>query len=147
MSDLNCISVTGRLAKPAEVKYTASGTAVWSCRIAVGYGFGDNKGTNWLNVQVFGKRAESLGKLDLDKGSQIAVSGELRIREYAEGKWSHDIAAQDVHLLGSRNTEGGNARTPAPRQSRPQPTQATDAFDDAGFDDDAIPFVSNRGIW
>ena len=42
---------------------------------------------------------------------------------------------------------GGSARTPAPRQSRPQPAQATDAFDDAGFDDQEIPFCTNRSIY
>lgn len=42
---------------------------------------------------------------------------------------------------------GGNASTPAPRHSRPKPAQATDAFDSGGFDDESIPFVTNRGIY
>lgn len=132
MSDLNSVSITGRLAKPAELKYLQSGTAVWTARCAVGYGFGDNKGTNWLNVQVFGKRAESLGKLELDKGAQIAVTGELRIREYSEGKWSHDIAAQDVHLIGGKSGQPAQRREPAPHKPEP-------VGDGAPFDDD-IPF-------
>ena len=144
MSDLNSVSVTGRLAKPAELKYLQSGTAVWTARIANGYGFGDNQGTNWLNVQVFGKRAESLGNLNLDKGAHIAVTGELRIREYGEGKWSHDIAASDVHLIGGKpDTGNGTPRSNAPKPQRRE-TQKGPQFDDVPLDDD-IPFASNRG--
>ena len=146
MSDLNSVSVTGRLAKPAELKYLQSGTAVWTARIANGYGFGDNKGTNWLNVQVFGKRAESLGKLNLDKGAQIAVTGELRIREYGEGKWSHDIAANDVHLIGGRpDSSNGTPRSNAPAPTRRDPPPATN-FDSEPFADE-IPFISSRGTF
>ena len=50
MSDLNSYSFTGRLGADAEGKYTQSGTAIWSARVAVGYGYGDNKGTYWVTV-------------------------------------------------------------------------------------------------
>ena len=44
MSDLNNYNATGRLGADAEVRYATSGTAIWSARVAVGYGYGVAKG-------------------------------------------------------------------------------------------------------
>lgn len=129
MSDLNIYSFTGRLGNQAEVKYTQNGTAIWTASVGVGYGYGDNKGTNWIRVQVFGKRAESLGKLGLDKGTAVGITGELRVRSYDTrdgGKGtSVEVVAQDVVLLGGK---------PERQATRPQQAQVSDD----GFDD--IPF-------
>ena len=144
MSDLNNYSFTGRLGKDAEVKFLQNGTAVWSASIGTGYGYGDNKGTNWLRVSVFGKRAESLGKLDLAKGTHVAIAGELRLREYekdGEKRWAHEVTANDVTLLGGKSEGGGSSgsRGGAPqRESRQAATSAP--VDD--FGDSEIPFVS-----
>lgn len=129
MSDLNSYSFTGRLGNPAEVKYTQGGTAIWTASVGVGYGYGDNKGTNWIRVQVFGKRAESLGKLDIARGAAVGITGELRVRSYDTregGKGtSVEVVAQDVALLGGK-PEGGQqqsrpaARPQASRQALPQ---------------------------
>lgn len=115
MSDLNSISFTGRLGNDAEMKYAQSGTPIWSASVGVGYGYGDNKGTNWIRVQVFGKRAESLGKLAIQKGVAVGVTGELRVRTYDTregGKGtSVEVVAQDVALLSK--PEGKAAPKPA----------------------------------
>ena len=144
MSDLNSYSFTGRLGNPAELKYTPSGTAIWTASVGVGYGYGDNKGTNWIRVHVFGKRAESLGKLDLDKGSAVGVTGEMRVRTYDTrdgGKGtSVEVVAQDVALLGKREGSAGSggSRGGAPqRQATTQYSQSVPADD---FSDDDIPF-------
>jgi len=150
MSDLNAISFTGRLGNAAELKYTANGTAVWNASVGVGYGYGDNKGTNWLRVQVFGKRAESLGKLDLPKGAAVGVSGELRIREYTKQDGtkgtSVEVVANDVSLLGSKpassgNTSSSGSRGGAPQRERPAAATGSDIGEDF---EDSIPFVTNR---
>src|SRR5690606_4553826 len=134
MSDLNSYSFTGRLGNPAEVKYTQNGTAIWTASVGVGYGYGDNKGTNWIRVQVFGKRAESLGKLSLDRGAAVGITGELRVRQYDTrdgGKGtSVEVVAQDVALLGGK-PEGGQ-RQAARAQQAP--------VSDDGFSDSEIPF-------
>ena len=145
MSDLNSYSFTGRLGNPAELKYTASGTAIWTASIGVGYGYGDNKGTNWIRVQVFGKRAESLGKLDLDKGAAVGITGELRVRQYEtrDGNkgTSVEVVAQDVVLLGKRQDSGNGT----PRQNAPTTTQRPQRATDeprGEFVEDDIPFIT-----
>ena len=146
MSDLNSYSFTGRLGNPAELKYTASGTPIWTASVGVGYGYGDNKGTNWVRVQVFGKRAESLGKLDLDKGAAVGITGELRVRQYEtrDGNkgTSVEVVAQDVALLGKRQDSGNGT----PRSSAPATTQRAPRATDAPHDDfdggDDIPFIT-----
>ena len=119
VSDLNSYTFTGRLGNAAELKYTASGTAIWNASVGVGYGYGDNKGTNWIRVQVFGKRAESLGKLDIQKGAAVGITGELRVRQYDTregGKgMSVEVVAQDVALLGGR--QEAKSEQPARRQA------------------------------
>ncbi len=142
MSDINVFTCTGRLGAEPETRYTQGGTAVWNIRIAVGYGYGDHAGTNWLNVAVFGKRAEALDRLDIAKGERIAVTGELRLRKYTRNDggdgWSHEINARDVVLLGKpTGGNGGAAQASAPpAQEKPaQPAQSTQA----DIDDD-IPF-------
>ena len=142
MSDLNNYSFTGRLGKDSELKYLQSGSAVWTASIGVGYGFGDNKGTNWLRVSVFGKRAESLGNLNLAKGTHVAIAGELRLREYEKQDgtkgWSHEVNANDVTLLGGKQ-EGGERqqRQEAPKRQSPAQQAPADDFHDDGLD---IPF-------
>ena len=134
MSDLNVYTCIGRLGADAETRYTKSGTAVWECRLAVGYGYGDNAGTNWLRVSAFGKRAEGLAKLALTKGAQISVTGELRVREYdrkdgTKGT-SVEVNANGIELLGGKRDERAPSK---PVKDCPQPER-----DD--FQDDSIPF-------
>ena len=106
MSDLNNYSFTGRLGADAEVRHASSGTAVWSARVGVGYGYGDKKGTNWITVKAFGKRAEGLEKLGLAKGASIGGSGALQVREYDKKDGSKgtsiEVTVDDVALLGPK---------------------------------------------
>lgn len=130
MSDLNNYSFTGRLGADSETKFAQSGTAIWSARVAVGYGYGDNKGTNWITVKAFGKRAEGLGKLDLAKGAQIGGHGELQVREFDRKDGTKGTAVEvmvnDIALLGSK-PEGREPRRETVRET------ASD------FTDDALP--------
>lgn len=130
MSDLNSYSFTGRLGTSAELLYTQSGSAVWKARIGVSYGYGDSKGTNWLNVSLFGKRAESLGKLNLAKGAHVGVAGELRLREYTakngETRLGAEVVANDIALLG-KPEEKAEKRPERTRMEAPAPQFVDDA--------------------
>ena len=151
MSDLNNFSFAGRLAAPPETRYTQGGTAIWSARVAVGYGYGDHAGTSWLTVKALGKRAEAFGKWTLDKGQQVWGCGELQVREYDKKDGTKGTAVEVlVDQFGSAMGGGGGASTGAPRAGG-RPAKATDgptlgaAADDLADDD--IPFLTMRGNW
>lgn len=138
---LNVFAFNGRLGADAEVAFTQGGTAIWTARVAVDYGWGDKKGTTWLNAKALGKHAESLGKLELRKGTRIGAYGELQVREYDKrdgGKGtSIDVLVNQIDLLDKRQESGDQQRSPAQRRE-PAPDKAP-SFDDAPMDDD-IPF-------
>lgn len=137
MSSVNVFAFTGRLGSPAELKYTQGGTAIWSARVAVNYGWGDKGGTTWINAKALGKHAEALGKLELPKGAAIGGSGELQVREYDRNDGSKGTAVEclvnGIALLGTKpDTGNGTPRRTAP-QGKPAP------IDGVPFDDD-YPF-------
>lgn len=137
MSDLNSYSFAGRLAAPPEVKYTQGGTAIWTARVAVGYGYGEHKGTSWLTVKALGKRAEAFGKWSLSKGQQVWGCGELQVREYEKndgGKGiSVDVLVEQFGGVSSESSQGDSTQRPA-RQAPPQNSPAQE------LDYDSIPF-------
>ena len=105
-NDINMVTVVGRLTKDPELKYTNSGTAVAKYSIAVNRK--KRNGDNWedevsyFDVVVWGKQGEAIQQY-LNKGKQIAISGELR-----QNRWEQDgqkrskveIIANNVQLLG-----------------------------------------------
>ena len=128
---MNSINVVGRLGRDAEQRYTSGGTAVCNFSIAVDRRGKDNEGEKkpplWLKVVLWGKLGETIGKY-LKKGKQVAIQGELDIREFDRkegGKGtSVEINARQVTLLGG----GQDAEKPAEPESAPE------------ISDDDIPF-------
>jgi single-strand DNA-binding protein len=148
VNDLNCVTLIGRLTRDADLKYTASGTAVSKFSIAVNRNV--KKGDNWeteasfFDIVLWGRQAESLDKYLL-KGKQVGVMGELRQDRWEqEGKSRSkvEVVADTIQLLGrgsearSSSSEHGNDSKPSSSQkSSPQGTRENDD----GFTDD-IPF-------
>jgi single-strand DNA-binding protein len=85
---LNVVVLTGRLGKDPEVHATSSGKAVAGFTLAVDDGFGDNKKTLWLYCEIWGKRAEALGRL-VNKGKRVTVTGRL-----SEESWTDKQSGQ-----------------------------------------------------
>lgn len=143
------------VSKDAEVRYLPSGMAVLNLNCANHVGFGDKQQTVWIQVSLFGKRAESGVVSYLKKGQHVFVSGELSMREYKANdgtmRTSLELNANILDLVGKKN-EGGQPQQnyqPSPQanyQSAPsqqyapaqQPATSHDNFD-APYDDD-IPF-------
>jgi single-strand DNA-binding protein len=71
-------------------------------------GYGDKAVTTWLNCSLWGKRAETLAPMLL-KGTQIAITGELTNRSYADksgvNKFSLELRVNDITLLGKKQSE------------------------------------------
>jgi single-strand DNA-binding protein len=154
--DINQVILVGRITRDAELKYTASGTAL--CNFAIAVNRRVKKGDQWsdeasfFDLTLWDKQAENLNKYLL-KGTQVAVQGELR-----QDRWEKDgqkmskvqVFVSNLQLLGSarggsgesRGTESGSsAPYRAPEQSRSAAPQkpATDDFDPHAYEDD-IPF-------
>ncbi len=156
---MNVYTFTGRLARDCETRFTQGGMAICSFTVAVDYGFGDNKGTNWIRCSLFGKRAEGRLPQYLVKGTQVAVSGELRVREYTDNegnkRTSVEASVNSLDLIGGRQegsasnnapaggsgggfpTQGGGGN--APRGNSNDPFASSPDFGNVPVDDD-IPF-------
>jgi len=109
---VNIYSFTGRLARDSETRFTPGGMAVCSFTVAVDYGYGESKGTNWLRCSLFGKRAEGGLPQYLVKGAQVAITGELRIREYDDRdnvkRTAVEVSVDKLDLVGGRNEQHGS---------------------------------------
>lgn len=122
---MKSITIAGRVGRDAELRNTNSGDSVLSFTVAVDDRSGKDKSTLWFDVSIWGKRADSLSQY-IKKGSQIAATGDLGMREH-NGKTYLTVRANDVTLLG-----GGDKRERQPAQV----SGSADAWDNG----DPIPF-------
>jgi single-strand DNA-binding protein len=142
----NVFSFTGTIGRDAEVRYAPSGLAVLSFTVANNIGFGEKQQTLWIQVTLFGKRAEGQLQNYLKKGQQVFVSGELTQREYqakdGTTKTSLDLNANIIDLIGKKNEVGQPQQNYQPSGVREQaPVRQGPSHDnfDVPYDDD-IPF-------
>ena len=135
---LNVWSFTGRLGRDAEIKHLPSGSSVLELSPAVDVGYGERKTTIWPRCSLFGERGVKLAQY-LTKGTQVAVSGEMSLREYNANdgttKASLEVRVNAIELIGSKRDDAPATSSAAPAPSRSSPYKKP-AFDD----DDSIPF-------
>ncbi len=130
------LTLAGNLGRDAEHKSTQSGQELCSFPVAVSVGYGDNKSTVWVDVTKWGKGAQGLARI-LTKGSKVAVSGELSMREH-NGKTYLQCRADNVTILGTPSD--GERRHVDPNNQAMRKEFApdlNDSVDDLGSD---IPF-------
>jgi len=112
MSDLAHITVVGRVTKDAELR-DVNGTSVLKARLASKpYGCDESM---FFDVDLWGKRGEALAQYLL-KGQQVVVLGGLKVREYehnGEKRYSLDIRAEDIVLVGGKAERGAGDEAPA----------------------------------
>ena len=115
---VNKAILLGNLGKDAELSYLPSGQAVSKFTLATNRRFKDKAGewqdeTEWHNIVVWGKTAESLTQY-LTKGQKVYVEGRIRSRTW-EGRdgskhFTTEINANDVVLASGRSTSPGLAQ-------------------------------------
>lgn len=128
MGSLNKVMVIGRLGSEPEVRYTQSGQAVCSFRVATDSRWTNKAGekqekTEWHRVTAWGKLGELVVQY-VGKGSQVYVEGRLETSEYTDKdgvkRYSTAIVANEVEFLGPRREstlpKGQVARPEAPRE-------------------------------
>ena len=140
MKGVNKAIIVGNLGADPETRYSASGTAMCTIKVATSESWKDKQTgekqerTEWHRVKFFGKLAEIAGEY-LHKGSQVYVEGSIRTDKYTdkEGveRYATDIIAQNMQLLGGR-----------PSSEAPKPSRApVKESGGGGFEDDSIPFA------
>ena len=141
MSDINCVTLTGRLGQDPEMRYTPAGKATASVSLAVS-GFSRDK-TDWIRIQCWEKTAEILNQY-CKKGDQIGVTGRLSVRTYEAQDGSKrtvtEVVVSSLTLLGGKK-DSAPRQQEAPQRQSPTPVQGWDSGypgDDLSVDE--IPF-------
>ncbi len=122
---VNKVILVGNLGNDPETKYTQGGMAVTKVSLATSSVRKDKEGntqerTEWHRVTFFGKLGEIAGEY-LRKGSQVYVEGSIRYDKYTgqDGveKYTTDIIADEMHMLGGRGEGGGGASAERPARA------------------------------
>ena len=139
MASINKVILLGNLGADPEIRYTAGGDAVTTISVATSSSWNDKQSgekrekTEWHRVVFFRRLAEVVGEY-LKKGSSIYVEGQLQTNSYedkntGEKKFSTQIVAREMQMLGSRNSMDGQQDSSPEMQFQEPPV----------FDDE-IPF-------
>jgi single-strand DNA-binding protein len=175
MASVNKVILIGNLGRDPEVRYTPSGSAVCNVTLATTRNWKSKESgekveeTEWHRIVFYDRLAEIAGEY-LKKGRSIYVEGRLKTRKWTDKdgaeKYTTEIIAQEMNMLGSREGMGGGAsggdeeggggggqysERAAPQRSAPAPTSRPQASSaprapskpaSTGFDnmDDDIPF-------
>jgi single-strand DNA-binding protein len=150
MASVNKVILIGNLGRDPETRYMPDGGAVTNISIATTETWKDKAGekqekTEWHRVAFFGKLAEIAGEY-LKKGSQVYVEGRLQTRKWQDkdgaDKYTTEIIADRMQMLGSRQGMGGGDREAPAREGAPAKAAAAKGGGASKFDDfgDDIPF-------
>src|SRR5215207_6506738 len=160
MASVNKVIIVGNLGRDPEVRYNPNGGAWCTVSIATSRSWKDKTSgekveeTEWHRVVFNDKLAEIAGEYH-KKGRSVYVEGRLKTRKWTDKdgaeKYSTEIIANEMQMLGSREgmgggaggEEGGGYERPAPA-ARPAAAAANRpaAKSSSGFSDmdDDIPF-------
>jgi single-strand DNA-binding protein len=144
MSDINRVTLVGRLTRDPELRALPSGTSVLSLGLAVNGRQKDQTGNwidkpNFFDVKVFGGQADMLAN-HLAKGRRVGIDGRLDWSSWEAQDGTKrskvEVVAQSVQFLDSRgDSEGGGGAN----QFVPAGASGGSDADFQGSDDD-IPF-------
>jgi single-strand DNA-binding protein len=100
MSDINSITMTGRLTRDAEKKVVNTGTTLITFDIANNTGFGEYERVLYVKINLWGKTGEKLHQY-LTKGKLIGITGQLQ-----EDKWTDQSGVEKKKILITANNNG-----------------------------------------
>lgn len=152
MSDLNEVSLIGRLGKDPEIRQAASGNKFATFRMATGERWTDKatgekkERTEWHSVVIFNEALAGIVEKYLKKGARVFVRGRLATRKWqdqtGQDRYSTEIVLQGfdakLQMLDAAKSgyqPGGDGET-SHAETKPAGAAATGAT--AG--DDEIPF-------
>lgn len=125
---VNKVILVGNLGNDPTVKYTQGGVPITSISLATTSVRKDKDGNQqerveWHRVKFFGKLADIAGEY-LRNGSGVYVEGSIRYDKYTDNngveKYTTDIIADEMQMLGSKQESGERQRTERTKQQQPQ---------------------------
>ncbi|MBA3622914.1 MAG: single-stranded DNA-binding protein [Methylibium sp.] len=148
MASVNKMILLGNLGRDPESRSFPDGGMICNITVATSRTWKDKatgdkqEETEWHRVVFNGKLAEIASQY-LRKGKPVYVEGRLKTRKWTDKdgveKYTTEIVAEQMQLLGGRDEEAPKQSAPAARPQRePASRGAADFYD---MDDD-IPFIS-----
>jgi single-strand DNA-binding protein len=111
MTDLNKVTLIGRLTKDIDVGYTQNGAAIGKFSLAVNRSRNGANGkvdeVSYFNCKIFGKLAETM-KPYLLKGKQIGITGYLKQERWEKDGQSQSmvtVGVEEIELLGKKENQ------------------------------------------
>jgi single-strand DNA-binding protein len=106
--------IIGRLGKDPEVRYTSTGQAVATLKVATSEKYKDKGGnweekTEWHTIILWARLAEIAAEF-LAKGKEVYVEGHLQTREYEKDgvkRYSTEIVGEKMQMLSGKGDKGG----------------------------------------
>lgn len=144
MAGVNKVILVGNLGKDPEIWTFEDGTKKASFSLATTESYKDKMGnkvdqTEWHNI-VLWRGLAGVAEQYLKKGSSVYIEGKIRSRSYQDKdgntKYITEIFADNMTMLGGRNTEGGQPQgVPQNEQmpSQPDPLSEKTEPDDLPF--------------
>ena len=147
---LNSVSLTGRMTRDVDLRYTQSGTAAGSFTLAVDRKFKSKNGereTDFVNCQIWRKSAENFAKFT-KKGSLVGVEGRIQTRTYdnAQGQkvFVTEVIVDNFALLESRQASQNNPKSQqTANESETATTNASQTTPNASRANTTDPFANN----
>ena len=148
MAYLNRATLIGNIGKEPEIKTLQNSRKFVSFSLATSKRYRDNNGeqkedTQWHNIVIWGKNAETFENLGIGKGTQLYIEGEITNRSWTDQttgqkRYTTEINASTFQVLSSRNAQGtfDNAASNGSAYGASQQTQQ--AYTPS--DDDDLPF-------
>ena len=123
---INKVILVGNVGLDPEVRTTESGVKVARLRLATSERYTDKQSgerkelTEWHTITLWRGLADIVDRY-VHKGSQLYIEGRLRTREWTDTnnikRYTTEILADNMQLLGSRGEGQGVAPAAAPAQS------------------------------
>ena len=126
---MNKVILIGRLVADPEIRYTQSGKAVASYRLAVDRPFKQDgqQEADFINCVAWGKTGEFAGNY-LRKGTKIAVEGRIQTGSYTnrDGQkvYTTEVIVEDQEFAESKNAASGNSDGGCRPAERLRPAQS-----------------------
>lgn len=100
---MNKVYLIGNLTRDPETRYSTGENQTAICRfsIAINTGYGEKQRTDYPQIVVFGKQAESCDRY-LKKGNKVAISGRIQTGSYEkDGQkiYTTEVVAEQVEFL------------------------------------------------